>query len=282
MSSRVSNILFLIFCLFLSCTIDHGLEPIQSKIGGTVQFIGKQNPFTTDEVRVAVVPQFPPRTINELLFSDIIWLNKDTLPADPRPWEIYVPPGSYDIVAVIWKANNQSWNISDIIGVYGGTFIGEQLIPPFPLRPIVVPEKDSVIDTLHIVANLDRVNRDTLIQGTVQFLGPWPSNTGVVGIGAFTEIPQKGNLLDYFFKNVALDYSIPPFVSSYSYRLRVRSTQPIRYVAVLWINNAFDLGSLQEIGFYRDPSDWTRPGQIESKIGPYEGIDIIVNFSKSE
>jgi len=143
-----------------------------------------QNPFITDEVRVAVVPKFPPRTINELLFSDIIWANRDTLPADPRPWEIYLPPGSYDIVAVIWKANNQSWNISDIIGVYGGTLIGDQLIPPFPFRPIVV-EENSVIDTLHIVANLDRVNRDTLIQGRVQFLGPWPPNTGVVGIGAF-------------------------------------------------------------------------------------------------
>lgn len=280
MSSRNFKILFLFFCLFLSCTIDHGLEPIRSKIGGTVQFIGAQNPFITDEVRVAVVPQFPPRTINELLFSDIIWANRDTLPADPRPWEIYLPPGSYDIVAVIWKANNQSWNISDIIGVYGGTFIGDQLIPPFPFRPIVLPSNDSVIDTLHVVANLDRVNRDTLIQGTIYFLGSWPSNTGVVGIGAFSEVPQKGNLLDYFFKNVSLDYSIPPFVSSYGYRLRVRSTQWIRYVAVLWIDNAFDLSSMREIGFYRDFSDSTQPGEIQSKTGPYQGIDITVNFSE--
>jgi len=280
MSSRISKILFLSFCLLFSCTIDHGLEPIRSKIGGTVQFVGTQNPFITDEVRVAVVPKFPPRTINELLFSDIIWANRDTLPADPRPWEIYLPPGSYDIVAVIWKANNQSWNISDIIGVYGGTFIGDQLIPPFPFRPIVVPEKNSVIDTLHIVANLDRVNRDTLIQGRVQFLGPWPSNTGVVGIGAFSEVPQKGNLLDYFFKNVALDYSIPPFVSSYLYRLRIRSTQHIRYVAVLWMNNAFDLNSMREIGFYQNPSDSTQPGEIQPKTGPYQAIDITVHFSK--
>jgi hypothetical protein len=267
------------FLLLLACNIDHGLEPIRSKIGGRVVFTGDQNPDLTDEVRVAVIKQFPPRDIKELLFSDIILRNRDRLPVAPRPWEIYLAPGSYEIVAVVWKANNESWNISDIIGIYGGAFLGDQLIPPFPFKPIVIPESGGVIDTLTLVANLNRVNRDATVEGTITFKGPWPSNTGVVAIGAFIDVPRQGDVFDYLLKNAALDYSVPIHVDRAEFRLRVRSTEILRYIAVMWIADSYDFATIRDIGSYRDPADPAKPGVVAPKSGRTQGIDINVDFS---
>jgi hypothetical protein len=265
--------------LFLACSIDHGLEPIRSKIGGKVLFTGDKNPDLTDEVRVAVIKQFPPRDIKELLFSEIILHNQDRMPVAPRPWEIFVAPGGYEIVAVIWKANNESWNISDIIGIYGGAFLGDQLIPPFPFKPIVIPESGAVIDTIDIEANLNRVNRDATVEGAITFTGPWPDNTGVVAIGAFIDIPKPGDVFDYLLKNAALDYSVPIKVDRAEFRLRVRKTDVLKYVAVMWIADSYDFTTIKDIGSYRDPEDPSRPGVVTPESGSSKGINITVDFS---
>jgi len=49
-------------------------------------------------------------------------------------------------------------NISDIIGMYGGMFIGDQLIPRFRSRRSSSRSR-LVIDTINVDANLNRVNR---------------------------------------------------------------------------------------------------------------------------
>jgi len=255
----------------IRCDVDHGLEPIRSKIAGKIFFVGTA-PWTTDEVRVAVIKEFPPRSLQEMLFSDMLNFRQDTV-----PWEIYLPPGTYGTIVVVWKENNMSWNISDVIGLWGGTFIGDLLIPT--MQSVIVPDESSVIDTIDILANLNRVNRDAKITGRITFTGTWPVNTGIVGIGAFIDMPSQGNFIDYYFKNVALDYSVPPFVSSYDYLLRVRSTDTLKYVSVLWIDSDFDLTSIIDIGYYRDPADTSQPGQfVVPKDSTRTGVDIHVKF----
>jgi len=282
MSRSKIQILIFGFCLsgltllsLLQCRIDHGLEPIHSKIGGKIFFQGDVPP-STDEVRIAVAEAFPPQHINQLLFSDQIPYREDT-----ARWEIYLPEGTYELVAVLWKEHNQPWNISNIIGIYGGTFVGDFLVPT--RKPVTVPNASACIDTIDMEANFTRVQRDGTIQGTITFLGTWPPNTGAVGIGAFTSVPEQGDLEDYLMKNVALEYNIPTFVEKTDYELKVRSSLEIKYIAVLWINNAFDLGSLRDIGFYRDPQDSTQPGTVI--VPPHStvaGIHILVNFSGAE
>jgi hypothetical protein len=243
-------------------------------MGGKIFFQGTA-PSRTDEIRVAVVKDFPPRAINELLFSDQIPFQEDTV-----EWEIYLPPDEYTAVIVVWKEKYHSWNLSDVIGLYGGQFIGDLLIPNF--ETVTIPDENAVVDTIDIVADLNRVNRDAGIEGSIRFLGEWPSNTGTVAIGAFVDIPEKGNIIDYYFKNVALDFNLPVFVSRYDYRLRVQSAvDTLKYVAVLWIDDQFDLGTIEEIGFYRDPQNPDNPGTVpvapDSTSG---GIDITIDFSR--
>lgn len=263
----------------VDCEIDHGLQPIHSRIGGVIRFTGTRVPPASDEIRVAVVKDFPPKNIQELLFSDMIPFkqNDSVVIQTPVPWEIYLPPGHYDMAAVIWKENNSSWNISDVVGVYGGLFLGDMLIPTY--QSIDIPSSRSVIDTLDIQANLNRVDRDAVISGTVTFQGKWPDNTGIVGVGAFVDIPKKGDLIDYYFKNVALAYDIPPYSEKRGYRLRVRSKDTLKYIAVVWINSYFDLTSLQDIGYYADPVVPSNPGTVSLFPGEIkENVNIVVNF----
>jgi hypothetical protein len=267
--------ILLSFILLLSiyCHIDHGLEPIVSKISGKIFFKGEIPPHT-DEVRVGAVKEFPPRSINELLFSDMIPFRQDT-----AQWEIYLSEGHYEVIAVIWKEHNASWNISDVIGLYGGEFIGDLLVPTY--KSVTIPNSSTVIDTIDIEANLNRVNRDAKITGNITFLGEWPQNTGALGVGAFVDIPKKGNFLDYYFKNVALDYGIPSFINTFDYQLRVRSSDILNYIAVVWIDDSFDLTQIMDIGFYRDPQNPDQPGSITlSKNSTATDIDIIVDFSQ--
>ena len=141
------------------------------------------------------------------------------------------------------------------------------------------PHLYSILDNIDIDTNLNRVNRDSRIEGTVTFQGSWPDDTGVIGVGAFTEIPTPGVLEDYLLKNVDIDYTVPIFVDSADYKLRVHSSDTLKYIAVLWINNSYDLNTIRDIGFYTDPGDPTQPGTVI--VPPHStlpGVDIIVRF----
>ncbi len=273
-SSYVSILTGLICLYFTNCYIDHGLEPLFSKITGQIIYTGEA-PSRTDEIRLAAARDFPPKDINELLFSEQIPYNQDTV-----SYELYLPQGKYEVVALIWKEKNRSWNISDLIGIYGGSFIGDQLIPTY--QPITIADRYTVLEEIDIQANLNRVNRDASIEGEILFQGDWPENTGAIGVGAFTEIPEKGNALDYFFKGIDIDYSLPIFVNRTAYRLRVHATDTLKYIAVLWIDENYDLGELQDIGFYRDSLNPSSPGTvaIPEGLSRVENIDMVVDFSE--
>ncbi len=267
----VSSILFMQF----SCHIDHGLEPINSKITGTVTFHG-DHPPSTDEVRVVVAKNFPPKDIKSLIFSNMIDYRKKT-----AEYELYLPKGTYEVVAVLWKAHNESWNISNVIGVYGGSISGDLLIPTY--RSVTIADNNTTVNNINIQATLERVNRDAKIKGEISFIGDWPDNTGVMAVGAFSSIPELGDYMDYFFSSIFIDYSIPVFVFSAEYVLRVQGQDTVKYVAALWIDDTFDLSSIRDVGFYCDPQDSTgiKPGSVLVPANSVKtGIDITVDFNK--
>ena len=255
----------------MQCHIDHGLKPVESGIKGRVIFRG-EFPTTTDQVRIAVARNFPPSQINQLLFSDPIDFRADT-----AQYELFVPQGTYEVVGVMWKEHNQSWNISDLIGVYGGLYIDDVYVPAY--NPVSLPSSHSYPDSIDILADFSRVNRDAKIQGTVIFEGDWPSNSGLVAVAAFTAIPEVGNFTDYYFKSIYIDYSIQPYASQGPFQLRVSSQIPIPYIAVLWIDDEFNLGSALDVGFYEDPEHPGEPGSMTlSPNSIVTGIQITVRF----
>ncbi len=273
------SILSISAVIFITCQIDHGLGPLHSKISGRVYLSGDLPPHT-DEIRIAAALAFPPRNINELLFSDMLQFKSGSTITNRNPeWEIYLPEGTYGVVAAIWKGDNQSWNISDVVGVYGVTFIGN-VLTGLP-QPVTIQHENHVLDTVNIIANLDRVNRDAKIEGKITFLGKWPENTGITGVGAFFDIPKPNDPFDYFYKNAALDYGVTTFIGEYDYKLLVNSSDTLKYIAVLWIDDSFDLNNIHDIGFYPDPEDPDKPGTVV--VQPNSSVDNInmtVDFSK--
>jgi len=273
----VSVTILLIMIMQFSCRVDHGLEPINSKITGTVTFHG-DHPPSTDEVRVVVAKDFPPKDIKSLLFSNMINYREKT-----AEYEIYLPKGTYKVVAVLWKEHNESWNISNVIGVYGGSISGDLLIPTY--RSVTIADNNTTVRNINIQATLERVNRDAKIKGEINFIGDWPDNTGVMAVGAFSSIPEPGDYMDYFFSSIFMDYSIPVFVSSAEYMLRVQGQDTVKYVAALWIDDTFDLASIRDVGYYCDPQDSTglKPGSVLVPADAVKtGINITVDFSKTD
>jgi len=273
------SILSISIVILITCQIDHGLGPLHSKISGRVYLQGNLPPHT-DEIRVAAALTFPPRNINELLFSDMLQFKSGSKITNPSPeWEIYLPEGTYGVVAAIWKEDNQSWNISDVVGVFGVTFIGN-VLTGLP-QPVTIRNEHDVLDTINIAANLNRVNRDAKIEGKITFLGKWPENTGITGVGAFFDIPEKNDPFDYFYKNAALDYGVTTFIKEYDYMLRVNSSDTLKYIAVLWIDTSFDLNQIHDIGFFPDPENPDNPGMVVVPAGSsVNDINITVDFSK--
>lgn len=252
-----------------TCEIDHGLLPINSMIGGKLIITGEA-PDGTDELRVGVIRTLPPASLTEILFSNQLPFDQDTV-----EYEVFVPPGAYDAVAVIWKEQGQSYNISNIVGVYNGG-LGALFIPV----PVTVPNENATLNTININVDLERVNRDAEITGTVHFQGEWPPSTGLIAVGAFKKIPEPGNFLDYYFESIYIDYDLTPFTDASDYRLRVTGDSTVPYIAALWIDDTYDLGSIRDIGFYADPQN---PGQPKAVVAPKDGIlenlDFTVDFS---
>lgn len=264
-------LLFTLILMIQKCSIDHGLKPIHSRISGRVLFRGEA-PAATDQVRVGAAASFPPSQMNEILFSDPVDFRRDS-----AEYELYLPPGDYEVVAVIWKEHNQPWNISDIIGLYGGFFLDDVFIPSF--LTVSLEDGDSQLDDIHIPADLNRVNRDARIRGSVTFSGTWPKNSGMVAVAAFSKRPAPGDFVDYYFSSLYIDYSIPPFSTEGFYQCRVRGNEPVAYIAVLWIDDGFHLDQIRDLGFYEDPMEPGKPGAVTPPAGGLlENIDIQISF----
>ncbi|MFQ5632589.1 MAG: hypothetical protein ACE5I1_27795, partial [bacterium] len=100
----------------LSCEIDHGLAPIQTKIMGHVIFDGPSPGSNVAEVRVAATKNFPPQNLTtDVIYSNQLEFSRDpgrTQP-DTARFEISAPPGEYQALGVLWRESGRSWEITN-------------------------------------------------------------------------------------------------------------------------------------------------------------------------
>lgn len=123
------------------------------------------------------------------------------------------------------------------------------------------------------------------ICGTVTFHGPLPDSTDVVYLVAYASFPQTQNDLFTFQPPtppaLLLDSAARAVPQGYQLEL-----PPGRYA---WVLAAWKkLGSLtptnadsllREAGYYRDPSDTTKPGSVTVGGACTSGIDFLVDFT---
>jgi hypothetical protein len=110
----------------MSCAPDHGLEPTNQGIRGTVRFDGTW-PNGILEVRVAVFETYPVESFFDLSgYSDSI-----PVLCDSCAYEVRLPAGQYGIVAVVCRRSS-SWDATCLLGFYHDA--GEPETP----RPVTV------------------------------------------------------------------------------------------------------------------------------------------------
>ncbi len=260
---------FCIANLALTACGDHGVEAnfFKGTVRGELQ-INAVVPDTTDEIRVALVESFPPSSLQGLITSGVLSANKDTsVKSQTLPFEMSAPLGTYEAAIVIWKAKDQSFLLTDIVGIFGN-------LDEFELRSITLTESEPTIEEVNIPLDLERVNRTSSISGTINFVGAWPSNTAIVVVVVLKSIQD-------LLRGIppALSF-IPRDLTDFDYRVGVA---PDTYSSILvaWLPvGEFDLSRLKLLGFYEIPEQPGVPAPLtvedKEKI---TGIDITADFA---
>ena len=244
--------------LMLACNSDHGIAPLPGNLGVQIFFLNEEVPDQTEGVYLFVAPEFPPHAINELFLSpNSIPLNNDTVYA-----EMVLPYGHYEAVGLWWYSTQTKSNLADVFTLK----LGQDFLPH---QFDITPEKPQ--HEIELFANLNRVDRDASIEGTIEFDGPFPKHTLATAVAAFLKYPESP--VEYFVWLESIDFSID--TNPFKFKLPVRSRRNIKYVAVLWLGDRMGLHELETLGYYVDSDNPGERGEFKLKAGEtLTGINI--------
>ena len=260
------NRLLIVVCAFLvlvSCTIDTGLEPTQSGFSGTIRFSGPW-PESTDQVMVVAATKFPPSNIQEIVQGE-------PLPkfVDSTDYVIYTPPEKFEAVGVVWKQKGQSWDVTNIIGIYFPT------ADHFNPGRIEIPDRKTMVNNIDVVADFKYAKPfvTSSISGKLVATGTWPAGAkSVLVVASKSFVPNS--LLDI---SLSLPIAAPFDTTNYTFTI-----QPGTYSLVgclVPIENV-PIGFESIKGFYyQKPTDFL-PGKVvvPTDSSQISNINITINF----
>ena len=267
---KKTNLLYLLFIFQffnLHCKSDLGINPLPGTLGVDVIFLTEDIPKSTEGVYLFVAPVFPPHAINELFLSpNSIPLNNDTVYT-----EIYLPYGHYQALGLWWYNKGTKSNLADIFTLK--TIFDQEKFDWSLYEFDITPEQPY--HRAKLPANLNRVDRNAAIKGTIYFNGPFPENTLATAIAAYIQKPEED--IDYFVYLNSMDFSIDK--NPYHYTLPVKSGNTIRYLAVFWLPERGGLGDFQTIGYLQEPDGTPKTIRLQ-KDETVTGMDIYADWSK--
>ena len=260
----VATLVLALLVLF-SCEIDQGLAPLHNGIQGTITFRGEW-PENTDQVLVVASTDFPPQGIAQLDMGEPLPTGVDSC-----EYTVYLPPGLYRAVGVVWKEQGYEWNVNNIIGVY---FVGEDFLAPGQVN---VP-KNTVVSNVNIVANFKRARShfESSISGTLYFHGQWPEGAEDLFVVAslapfsFTKLP---NLLDLYISS-----ALPVGLDSVDYEISV-PPDTYSFLAVVVLERDVPIG-LSSIKGIRGEPFWGGAIVVPNDTARVTDIDITVDFGQ--
>ncbi|MDZ7724554.1 MAG: hypothetical protein U5R06_17565 [candidate division KSB1 bacterium] len=255
----------LLSSLFLlnSCQVDQGLEPLPGKIAVTINFYNEP-PVDTEGIYFMVAPDFPPHAINEMFLSP----NSLPIDQDTAYTELALPYGHYEAVALWWYSKNAEANLADVLSIPIDLYTFE------PMQFDITPQ-DPVFE-YSMLADWNKVKRESSLAGTVRFNGEFPDNTDITAVAAFIEKPQRP--IDYLLFMKSIDFGIKTGVSHYDYLLPIGSGS-VGYIAVYWLPQRAGLSEFEVVGEYMDPDNPEQYGRVVPDSGQtITGLDINVNW----
>jgi len=285
MKSQISKRLLgltLLLLLWGGCDYDHGIDPILSRIKGTVIFEGGLPAYgDVREVRIVVAKKVPPENFTtDVIFSDPLPFSRDTLRVaeDTVRYEIVVEPGVYAITGILYRRQGRGWNIASLLGIYGIDLNRQEFNP----RVIAVGQ-DSIVNNLDLRAYWELARQDATIEGEIKFHGRWREDTDFFLLGFFEFIPPSGvpaipRAFQFILQRAprpSYFYSAPVSVDESS------KSRNYKFVALYWKGKTTRLDSIRAIGFYHCAKDSSLPQTV--KVSAFEtakNIDFTANFAK--
>ena len=259
--------------LVLSCNYDHGMDPVHTKISGEVVFENGPPPgYVREAVFIAAKKLPPDNLLTDVAFSDPLLFDRDTARTVPDTvkYELIVDAGTYAASGVLWRRENESWDIANILGVY--TAPG-QITP----KEIELTQEHPVADSVNIFANWDLAKRDAYIEGTITFKDEWPANTEIVALAFYPIVPR--NQFEYLIYLQGLDINIKKFVPMHHFRTAVSSGE-YKFIALFWFGKGASLANIRAVGFYDCPTDSLIPQKLLAPGGEtIGGVNFDVYFS---
>ena len=255
----------------LACDVDQGLkfenpsENLKHGIKGRLVFSGAW-PEHVSELRVVATSNFPPDPSDPLqafVFSDPVRLGVRAV-----DYGLALAPATYQIVGVIFREQNQPWEISNLLAVHKP--LDPCTILPDLNQAVVVPSDTSVVTGVDIFVDLTKGS----FSGTVRFIGEWPESLGFVGMVALKSPFSFANLIPC---GLAI---LPIGTEEASYRILVPADDYVTLVvAGSDLSSITSFQDLKILGTYFTPGDSSRPGVIS--VQPYEnetGINLNANL----
>ncbi len=253
--------------LFFYACEDFGVQAdfFKGTVKGNLKLLSDYND-ATDEIRVFLSSDFPPSNFLDLQIGEAI----DNLALKTNgavPFDMQVPYGNYEAAVVIWKGKDRSWDLTDIVGIYGN-------LQKFELKSIELNDKHPTQDSVNISLDLTRVNRSANIAGKIDFIGEWPSNTFLTGLVVYRDVtdllsgqlPQAFLFFSAGIDSIHYNIGIPP--------------DTYKIIAVAWLPQGFTnlIRDIRIIGQYRDITDPASVTVLDSST--VNGIDFIADFSR--
>ncbi len=259
---------------FLSCSYDHGVDPVRTRISGEVVFTGVPPKYVREAVFIAAKKLPPDNFLTDIVFSDPLVFDTSSTRTTPDTvkFNLIADAGKYTAAGVLWRRSGEPWDIANILGIYTEP---EQIIP----KEIELNAEHPVEEGVSIPANWALANRDSYIEGTITFADEWPANTEIVALTYFSQIPR--NVFEYIIYLKGLDINVKKFAPSHRYRSAVNSGE-YKFIALFWYAKGASLNDIRAVGFYHCPSD--SESSIPRKVlaprdGEVKNIDFTVRFS---
>lgn len=265
---------------WMSCSSDHGVEPVRTKVSGDIIFTGPKPPDYVAEAVVVLVKNLPPENLlSEVIYSPPLAFKRDksSQQDDTLHYELFADPGVYTAAGVLWRKSGAPWDIANILGVHLAP--GEV----FALQEVVVREDQPVADSVNIFANWEFANRDAIISGKIIYKDPWPANSQAVAVAAIGVVPPGGAaFLPTVLGNLkGLNFTLGLFKAEDEYRIAVNSGE-VKFISLFWYGKGQFL-DIRAVGLYHcgesDDGQLIPKSVIAIKDQVVENVDFEVNFS---
>lgn len=265
-----------------SCSYDHGVDPILSRLKGTVIFEGGLPSYNDiREVRIVVAKKVPPENFTtDVIFSDPLPFSRaaSRVADDTVRYEIAVDAGVYAITGILYRRQGRGWNIASLLGIYGIDLNRQEFNP----RVIAVGQ-DAIVDHVDLRAYWELARQEATVEGEIKFKGRWREDTDFFLLGFFDYLPPPGapaipQAFQFILQRsprASYSYSAPVSVDQQS------QSRDYKFVALFWKGKTTRLDSIRAIGFYHCAKDSALPQPVKvSALGTAKNIDFAANFDK--